>query len=219
MKIRNVNAAMLTDMLKLWNETSPARQDDLRSQETLRYLMLEDGGDSQWYVVEPSTVITIRGIQPGLTANFLIMNGEPGDYPAIKRELQGIMREYDLRRLTWTTPACVNEWAEVARRLGFVPEGRLKDGITFDNHYSDSNVFGLHRGSVESYTLPAISGKAAEDLAPRKKRRRRRSRRKKKSVDQTHTIPAPKINYAGEDHIRQEVEKKVAREMNLIEDA
>jgi hypothetical protein len=192
MKIRNVNAAMLTDMLKLWNETAPGRADSLRDPNTLRYLMMEDGGDSQWYVVEPATVLVINGITPGLSADFLIMNGEPGDYPAIKKELQAIMREYDLRRITWATPANVQAWTEVARRLKFTPEGRLKDGLTFDGDYVDAVIFGLHRSAVESYSLPAISGPAAENLAPRKKRRRRRSRRKKKKNNQIDAAPGEK---------------------------
>ena len=47
MKIREVNAAMLTDMRELWNETSKARPDHLRDEDLLRHLMMEDGGDAQ----------------------------------------------------------------------------------------------------------------------------------------------------------------------------
>jgi len=177
---------MLTDMRELWHETARARPDHLRDEDLLRHLMMEDGGDAQWYVTPPSTVIIINSVRPSLSAEFMIMNGEPADYPAVRLELREIMREFDLRRLNWTVPANVSAWNTVARQLGFVPEGRLKDALTFDLDYVDAIIFGLHRREVESgkHTI-AVSGKAAENLAPRTKRRRRRGRRKKKQTNQT----------------------------------
>jgi hypothetical protein len=208
MKIRNVNAAMLTDMRELWNETAPARPDQLRSEDILRYLMMDDGGDSQWYVVEPATVLVLTNVQPGLSADFLIMNGEPADWKSVRAELQHIMREFDLRRLNWTTPANVTAWFQIARKLGFEPEGRLKDGLTFDLDYVDAIIFGLHRSAVESFEIPVVSGKAGENLAPKKKRRRRRSRRKKKKI--TEASPVAR---------KAEGPVKKLKEMSLPDDA
>jgi hypothetical protein len=183
MKIREVNAAMLTDMRKLWVDSAPARADQFRDEELLRYFMMEDGGDSQWYVVPPASVIVINNVKPGLSADFLLMNGETPDYPALRSELRQIMREYDLRRINWTSPANVTAWAKIARLLGFQPEGRLRDALTFDLNYVDAVIFGLHRSEVEyGEKTIAVTGPAQADLAPKKKRRRRRGRRKKKNT-------------------------------------
>jgi hypothetical protein len=171
------------ELSQLWSNTDPERPDYERGIELLDHMLFDDGGASVWYVVPPSGVFVLTDIKPGFGANFTPVALYTVDAETAKAELRSVMREYDLRRLTAFAPAPILAGQRNLHQLGFVEEGRLRDGTTYDSSFTDMVVLGLHRSSVE-YEVPLpIAGPAGRDVGKKRRRRRRRSRRKKKVTE------------------------------------
>jgi hypothetical protein len=180
-KITRLEEKAIKELTQQWEKNAKHMADADRPLENLAYLLSQDGGDSQWYVVgETDVVFFIRNVTPGLSAVFYSLNLEEAEPAAAKDEIRAIMREFDLRRLTYTIPTPIVSLARVAQRVGFWPEGRMKDAVLYDGKYTDLDLFGFYRAEVEDGKV-SISGPAAIDPGKPKKRRRR-SRRKKKKV-------------------------------------
>lgn len=183
MKVTNMPEPFFRELQVQWEKNQEAMADVDRSTDNLRYLLTSDGGDSQWYVLPDTDVVFyLRNVVPGVSAIFYALNLEQANPEVAKSEIRDIMREFDLRRLTLALPAPVLSLARVAQRLGFWPEGRMKDATLYNGDYTDVDIFGFYRSEVEEGSIP-ISGPAAVDPGKPKKRRRR-SRRKKNKIAQ-----------------------------------
>jgi hypothetical protein len=174
---------MLDGIVRIWEANAPEMPDTLRDIDNLRFLLYEDGGRSQWYILDEDDkdiVFFLTNVVPGLSATFYGLNLHDAPIPKAREQLKEIMREFDLRRLTYTIPAPVVELARIAQRLGFWPEGRAKDAVIYNGEYTDMDWFGFYRSEVEDAKV-VLSGPAAVGL-DKPKKRRRRSRRKKKTA-------------------------------------
>lgn len=181
MKITRLKEHVLTELTRLWKDNAKYMPDPDREVQNLLYLLTSDNGDSQWYVVgDGDTVFYIRNVIPNLSAVLYALNIFEASEAEVKAEIRDIMREYDLRRLTYTVPSPVVDVARAAQRLGFWPEGRLKDAIFYNGKYADLDLFGFYRSEVEDGKVSFTGPAAIEPGKPKK--RRRRSRRKKKKV-------------------------------------
>ncbi len=181
MKITNMPEAFFKELKIQWEKNSELMPDNERHIDNLLYLLTSDGGDSQWYVLPDTDVVFyIRNVIPGVSAVFFALNLDTAEPVDAKEEIKGIMREFDLRRLTYAVPAPVLTTLRAAQRIGFWPEGRMKDATLYNGGYADVDILGFYRAEVEDGKVP-VSGPAAVDPGKTKKRRRR-SRRKKKEV-------------------------------------
>lgn len=186
MKITRLPVHAVKELEVLWNKNTPYMADADRPIQNLVYLLTSDNGDSQWYVIDDSDVVFfIRNVIPGVSATFGALNLHEANPGKAKDELRVIMREFDLRRLTYLIPAPVIKLVRCATRLGFWPEGRMKDAVIYEGKYVDTDVLGFYRSEVEDGRV-SVSGPAAVDPGKPKKRRRR-SRRKKKQAAQEST--------------------------------
>lgn len=179
---------MFSELQKIWKKNAPEMPDTLRDVENLQFLLFEDGGRSQWYILDDDdkdVVFFLTNVVPGLSATFYGLNLQEAPRDLAIKQLREIMREFDLRRLTLTIPAPVVELQRIVTGLGFWPEGRAKDAAIYNGDYTDMDWFGFYRSEVEHGKV-ALSGPAAVDL-DKPKKRRRRSRRKKKKAAQEST--------------------------------
>lgn len=184
MKITRLKEHVLTELTRLWKDNAQYMPDPDRDVKNLIYLLTSDAGDSQWYVIgEGDTVFYIRNVIPNLSAVMFTLNILETTPEEAKSEIRDIMREYDLRRLTYTVPAPVVDITRVAQRIGFWPEGRMKDAIFYDGKYADLDLFGFYRSEVEDGKISLTGPAAVQPGKPKK--RRRRSRRKKKKTPPT----------------------------------
>ena len=72
--------------------------------------------------------------------------------------LDEVFRQLNLHRAEWWTYSENIASIQLARKLGFKEEARLRDAVFFDNHYHDLVVFGLLKPEFESIrTAPETS--------------------------------------------------------------
>jgi RimJ/RimL family protein N-acetyltransferase len=72
--------------------------------------------------------------------------------------LDEVFRQMNLHRAEWWTFSENIASIQLARKLGFEEEARLRDAVFFDNHYHDLVVFGLLKPEFESIrAAPEIS--------------------------------------------------------------
>jgi len=72
--------------------------------------------------------------------------------------LDEVFRQLNLHRAEWWTYAENNVSVQLAKKLGFKEEARLRDEVFFDNRYHDLVVLGLLRQEFESIrTAPETS--------------------------------------------------------------
>jgi hypothetical protein len=183
MKITRMPDELYLGLEDIWTDNAPEMPDVLRDVSNLQFLLFDDGGGSQWYILDEDDkdiVFFLTNIVPGLSATFYGLNLKDASIPKAREQLKEIMREFDLRRLTYTIPAPVVELARIAQSLGFWPEGRAKEAAIYNGEYTDMDWFGFYRSEVEDAKV-ALSGPAAVGL-DKPKKRRRRSRRKKKTA-------------------------------------
>ncbi len=64
--------------------------------------------------------------------------------------LNEVFRQLNLHRAEWWTYAENNLSIQLAKKLGFKEEARLRDAVLFDNGYHDLVVLGLLRQEFES---------------------------------------------------------------------
>lgn len=183
MKLTKLDQDIFHELSQLWTNTDPERPDGERGTEILSHMLFDDGGASVWYIVPPTGVFVLTNVRPGYGANVTPVALYTVDAETAKAELRSVMREFDLRRLTAFVPAPILAVQRNLSRMGFVEEGRLRDGTTYDQDFSDLVVLGLHRSEVEQVPLP-ITGPAGQDVGKKRRRRRRRSRRKKKVTEE-----------------------------------
>jgi RimJ/RimL family protein N-acetyltransferase len=72
--------------------------------------------------------------------------------------LDEVFRQLNLHRVEWWTFSENIASIQLAKKLGFKEEARLRDSVFFDNHYHDLIVFGLLKPEFESIrTAPEAS--------------------------------------------------------------
>jgi RimJ/RimL family protein N-acetyltransferase len=64
--------------------------------------------------------------------------------------LDEVFRQLNLHRAEWWTYAENNASVQLAKKLGFKEEARLRETIFFDNRYHDLVVLGLLKQEFES---------------------------------------------------------------------
>lgn len=64
--------------------------------------------------------------------------------------LDEVFRQLNLHRAEWWTFSENNVSVQLAKKLGFKEEARLRDAVFFDNHYHDLVVLGLLKQEFES---------------------------------------------------------------------
>ena len=64
--------------------------------------------------------------------------------------LDEVFRQLNLHRAEWWTYSENNASIQLAKKLGFRQEARLRDAVFFDNHYHDLVVLGLLKDEFES---------------------------------------------------------------------
>jgi RimJ/RimL family protein N-acetyltransferase len=64
--------------------------------------------------------------------------------------LDEVFRQLNLHRAEWWTYAENNVSIQLARKLGFKEEARLRDAVFFDNRYHDLVVLGLLKHEFDS---------------------------------------------------------------------
>jgi RimJ/RimL family protein N-acetyltransferase len=64
--------------------------------------------------------------------------------------LDGVFRQLNLHRAEWWTFSENIASIQLARKLGFKEEARLRDAVFFDNHYHHLVVFGVLKPEFES---------------------------------------------------------------------
>ena len=132
--------------------------------EYARELKGEDTGRKAYVIEEKSTrkpvgwaTIRIHLLQRRVTtADVGLALGEKSAWnkgygtETSKLLLDEVFRQMNLHRAEWWTFSENVASIQLARKLGFKEEARLRDAVFFDNHYHDLVAFGLLKPEFES---------------------------------------------------------------------
>ena len=144
MKITEMNLDLAKKLMNWWIETGDARVDEAKDPDML-YNSFFDNGVTQFYTV-PGALLMATNINPtaGAILYELGLLGESYDVVEVKNELISIVREYDLKRLTFACPSCVNAYSNILKPLGFKFEGRMKFAGTYNGKLCDIDLYGFY---------------------------------------------------------------------------
>ena len=162
MKLTEMNLELAQNLMNWWIETGDSRIDEFKNPDLLYSLMFQDGGKSQFYAI-PELLLIVNSIVAGKNAVIYEIGilGDGYDTREAKRELIEIVKEYNLKRLTFICPSPVTLFSTKLKDLGFKYEGRMRHAAIYNGKLCDVDIFGFYSVKPQS--------------------RRRRGRRKKDS--------------------------------------
>lgn len=144
MKLTEMTLELAQDLMKWWMETEDSRIDEMKNPDVL-YNMFFDGGQSQFYLIDDLLFI-VTNINPGRSAVVYELGILGNDYnqKEAKDELIKIVRDYDLKRLTFACSSCVNAFAAKLKPLGFKYEGRMRHAAIYNGKLTDIDLYGFY---------------------------------------------------------------------------
>lgn len=168
-----MNLELAQNLLNWWIETGNHRIDEMKDPEVMWSLMFEDPSKPPFYSVS-NVLFIVTNIVPGRSAVLYELGILDGDYDPkeVKRELINIVKEYELKRLTFASSSCVTGFAPKLKELGFKYEGRMKFAAYYNGKISDIDLYGFY------------------SIKPAKRRRRGRRDGRKESTIQSNSRPS-----------------------------
>lgn len=144
MKIQEMNLELAQGLMNTWIETGDCRSDEMKDPDMLYNMLFNDGGKSQFYMI-PGVVFILSHIIPG-SSGVLFEMGMQGifDQKEAKKQLIEMVREYELKRLTFLTPSPITALSPVLKSIGFKYEGRMRHACMYNGKLSDVDIFGFY---------------------------------------------------------------------------
>ena len=139
-----MNLDLAKKLMNWWIETGDARVDEAKDPDML-YNSFFDNGLTQFYCV-PEALLMVTNINKGSSGILYELGILEGKYDVkeLKDELISVVREYDLKRLTFACPSCVNAYSNILKPLGFKFEGRMKFAGTYNGKLCDIDLYGFY---------------------------------------------------------------------------
>lgn len=146
MHIEELSDATYEALHEVWDKNGPRMEDNLRDPNTLDYLLFQDGGATQFHVVDGTPAVVVFGsIKEGLSATVMILNHQLAEVGQILSELKGRMEEWNLKRLTANVPGPVKDVQKALKELGFRREGHLRRATFHNGRLCGVDVYGMYR--------------------------------------------------------------------------
>lgn len=144
MKIQEMNLELANQLMSWWIETGDCRSDEMKDPDFLYNLLFNDGGKSQFYAI-PGVLFILSHIVPGSSGVVFEMGLQSiFDAKEAKKQLIEMVREYDLKRLTFLTPSPITALSPTLKTIGFKYEGRMRHACMYNGKLADVDIFGFY---------------------------------------------------------------------------
>ncbi len=146
MLIDEMTQELWSGLQAVWSANAERLPDHLRDPSWVDLLLFNDGGETQFRVVDgTSAVVIVSDVTPGLSATVMVLNHDQAEVGDLVRELRSVIEENDLRRLTAQVPAPVKDLQQALRAVGFRREGHMRRATRWSGRLVGLDLYGLYR--------------------------------------------------------------------------